>query len=994
MLLFPFLYLTLELPKRIINDAIGAAQNVVVVFGVPLSQTTFLWLLCGLFLLSVLGHGLLKVRINTMKGALSERMLRRFRYLLVTRLFRFPKPYFQRTSQAEIVSMITSESEPMGGMMGDAISQPVLQAGQMATILMFLFLQSFWFGLAAIALIPLQAWLIPMLQRRINVLNKARIGEVRKLAAEIGETAAGTPTLRTSGAHSYRSAMVTHRLGRLFFIRLDIYRKKFFMKFLNNFITQLTPFFFFSVGGYLVIRGNVSLGALVAALAAYKDLSAPWKELLTYYTSFHEMSQRWTLITDRFAPAGMMEDGLFDDPPETIGRLTGDIVFDRVSARDVDGIPLVENLSFTIPGGGVATISCVTPEERQVISELLTREIVPSEGRITIGGRDLASLHQAEIGTRIGWADSAPYLFAGTIDDNMMLALKSMGRVGDTELPELAMERLEATRSGNSTVLLEDNWIDPARLGMQSLSDVRAWWLDIIEGMGADRELVRRALGLRIAAQEAPEVAQHLVDLRDEVRVRLDGDGLLSTMRPFEHETYNKAVPLLENLLFAAPSEPVTQRELAEHNGFLPLLRAVDLVAEIAEVAQAVTDLLHDTFGADGTDHPLFRRLGIDQTDFDATLRISNRAKSDGLSGVSDEDLALLLALPCLLAPDQVGSFVPLALQDQVVAARQAVPQDPAKRLSELYQQLDPTSFSDGLSVVENMLFGVVNKDVGKRVDLLFETIAAILDEQGLKSEIATLSLSEESLLGGTNLSPRVRERVAFTRAAIKRPDVLVLDKALASYEAETRAAAVSRLHQALPDATIVLLDSSFDETQQSDVSIEIAQGRLAHEGRDSPDQGKETTSGSATDLATKLQALRQSVFFSELDQKQLRLLAFSAKWFNIPHGEVIFSQGEDSASGVYLIQKGEADFIAPGKDGKEDVLIRIAGPGSLVGELGLILGVPRTLTMTSRTDLSGLVIGGEEFLSVMQHDAGTTFKLMQLIAGYLSKSAAEQTQK
>ena len=139
--LFPFLYLTLELPKRIINDAIGAGQDTVTVVGYDVDQVTFLAILCGLFLASVLVHGFLKMRINTMKGVLAERMLRRFRYQLVARLFRFPKPYFQRTSQAEIVSMVTAESEPLGGMMGDALSQPVLQAGQMLTILAFLFHQ-------------------------------------------------------------------------------------------------------------------------------------------------------------------------------------------------------------------------------------------------------------------------------------------------------------------------------------------------------------------------------------------------------------------------------------------------------------------------------------------------------------------------------------------------------------------------------------------------------------------------------------------------------------------------------------------------------------------------------------------------------------------------------------------------------------------------------------------------------------------------------------
>src|SRR3546814_7980036 len=66
-------------------------------------------------------------------------------------------------------------------------------------------------------------------------------------------------------------------------IRFEIYQRKFFIKFLNNFINQLTPFFFYAIGGYLVIRGNLSFGALIAVLAAYKDLAGPWKELLDYY---------------------------------------------------------------------------------------------------------------------------------------------------------------------------------------------------------------------------------------------------------------------------------------------------------------------------------------------------------------------------------------------------------------------------------------------------------------------------------------------------------------------------------------------------------------------------------------------------------------------------------------------------------------------------------------------------------------------------------------
>ncbi len=256
---FPFLYASLELPKRIINDAIGATTDTVTVWSVDMTQVQYLLVLCFAFLATVLSSGLMKMRINTMKGVLAERMLRRLRFKLIQRMMRFPKPYFASTSQGELVSMITSEAEPMGGLMGDAIAQPVFQLGQMLTIVTFLFMQSVWFGIASVALIPLQAWLIPMLQRQINLLNKSRIQEVRRLSSEIGESAAGISDLRANGGWRYRMAQFTDRLGRLFDIRYKIYRKKFFMKFLNNMITQMTPFLFYSVGGYLAIQGKLRL---------------------------------------------------------------------------------------------------------------------------------------------------------------------------------------------------------------------------------------------------------------------------------------------------------------------------------------------------------------------------------------------------------------------------------------------------------------------------------------------------------------------------------------------------------------------------------------------------------------------------------------------------------------------------------------------------------------------------------------------------------------
>src|SRR6185503_15140274 len=139
------------------------------------------------------------------------------------------------------------------------------------------------------------------------------------------ESIAGFAEIRGNDTLELERADISARLGKIYGIRYDIYRRKFFVKFLNNFLAQITPFFFYSVGGYLVIRGSLSLGALVAVLAAYKDILSPWKELLNWYATKEDVRIKHEQIVSQFDPPGMLDVKLLDAPPQTIPPLTGDI---------------------------------------------------------------------------------------------------------------------------------------------------------------------------------------------------------------------------------------------------------------------------------------------------------------------------------------------------------------------------------------------------------------------------------------------------------------------------------------------------------------------------------------------------------------------------------------------------------------------------------------------------------------------------------------------
>ena len=268
---------------------------------------TYLLILCGLFLTLVFVNGGFKYYINTFKGRLGERMLRRFRYQLYHRMLRFPLSQFSKTSSAQIIPMITSECESLGGFIGDAFVTPVFQGGTLLTIIAFMFMQDPVLGAAAVALYPVQGYAIPKLQRKVNQLGKRRVRTVREVADRVHESAAGIVDIHANDGVKRQLTAFAHLLGTIYDIRFEIYQRKFFVKFLNNFIAQLTPFFFYAIGGYLVISGNLSFGALVAVLAAYKDLASPWKELLDFYQIKEDSRIKYEQIVEQFQPAGMID---------------------------------------------------------------------------------------------------------------------------------------------------------------------------------------------------------------------------------------------------------------------------------------------------------------------------------------------------------------------------------------------------------------------------------------------------------------------------------------------------------------------------------------------------------------------------------------------------------------------------------------------------------------------------------------------------------------
>src|SRR5882757_2575524 len=438
--------------------------------GFHFDRIEYLLVLSFLFLAMVFINGGFKLYINVYKGKLGERMLRRLRYELYCRILRFPLPHFRKTSQGEMIPMITSEVEPLGGFIGDAFVAPIWSAGTLIVYIYFIFVQDPILGAAAVSLYPMQGWLIPRLQKRVNQLGKERVRTVRKLADRIGESVSGIADMHANDATAVHLADFSDRLGTIYDIRFEIYNPKFFIKFLNNFINQLTPFFFYAIGGWLVIRGSIQLGALVAVLAAYKDLASPWKDLLDYYQNQADIRIKYEQVVEQFQPPELLpadrilSDQLIDGPlPKELG-------FSAVALVDDSGMTVIEGLTATFPTDShVAVIGAGVGKDELLL--MMARLIGPTSGKIRLGDHDFETLSEAVVGRRLAYVGAHSYMFTGTLRSNLYYGLAHRP-VREAPYPDDDARRRRARRAqeaqvaGNTDYDINADWIDYAAAGV------------------------------------------------------------------------------------------------------------------------------------------------------------------------------------------------------------------------------------------------------------------------------------------------------------------------------------------------------------------------------------------------------------------------------------------------------------------------------------------------------------------------------------------------
>jgi ABC-type multidrug transport system fused ATPase/permease subunit len=273
----------LELQRRIVDDAIHN-QNL-----------HYMVLLCGIYLAVLLIQGGLKYLLNVYRGSLVERIAFQLRGHVFNMLVDEPAKRREHAADVDkgaVVSITSSEVEEVAGFVGDSVSFPLLQAGTAFGTLGYLFWVQPEIAAFAVALFVPQIVLVPMGQRRINRWAAIHARLLRKLGSAIVSGETSTLTLRhvkRRFAKLSRGALTT---------RILVYRVKFFLTFLGNFVDALGPLIVLSIGGWLVLNGKAEVGTLVVFISGFQKVAEPWDQLLTFYRTTSNARTKYRLIVD------------------------------------------------------------------------------------------------------------------------------------------------------------------------------------------------------------------------------------------------------------------------------------------------------------------------------------------------------------------------------------------------------------------------------------------------------------------------------------------------------------------------------------------------------------------------------------------------------------------------------------------------------------------------------------------------------------------------
>ncbi|HEX6138035.1 MAG TPA: ABC transporter transmembrane domain-containing protein [Casimicrobiaceae bacterium] len=219
-------------------------------------------------------EGLAKLLMNVYGGWIGEKAVRMLRLAASALVDAMPRQRHSTSTRGVEISMIIAEPEAIGGFVGVAISELVVQIGILVSVFGYMFFMQPLLALVCLAIFSPQFVFVPLMQAAINRRVQARIVVLRE--ASVGVLRAGT-------SEAERALRQRERFAEIFELNLGVVKLRFSMKFLMNLTHNFGRVIVLGVGGWYVIRGQTDVGTVVAFVSGLGNVRDPWGDLVNWY---------------------------------------------------------------------------------------------------------------------------------------------------------------------------------------------------------------------------------------------------------------------------------------------------------------------------------------------------------------------------------------------------------------------------------------------------------------------------------------------------------------------------------------------------------------------------------------------------------------------------------------------------------------------------------------------------------------------------------------
>jgi ABC-type multidrug transport system fused ATPase/permease subunit len=395
----------------------------------PGDLTTLTWVVVGFLFTAVVYWAMTYVQ-TYLVGWVGQRVLQDLRIQLFAHLQTLSVGFYSRRQAGVIISRLTNDVQALDQLVSDGVVTlfgSTLTLVGTAVILLALDVE---LALLTFLVFPLLA--LGSLGFRVVSANAYRITreKVAAITAYLQESLSGIRVVRTFAQErrhldvfndlnedNYAANMKTVYLNAAYFPAVEL-------------LSAVATAGILVYGGLQAIDGDVTVGVLVAFIAALNNFFDPIQSLSQLYTTY----QAGMAALDKIFELLDEEPDLRDRPGAAdLPRIRGEIDFERVTFAYGDGDPALADVDLHVPPGQTVALVGATGAGKSTFAKLVARFYDPTEGVVRVDGHDLRDVTAQSLRAQMGIVPQEAFLFSGTIGENI-----AFGR------PDATIDEIEA----------------------------------------------------------------------------------------------------------------------------------------------------------------------------------------------------------------------------------------------------------------------------------------------------------------------------------------------------------------------------------------------------------------------------------------------------------------------------------------------------------------------------------------------------------------------